>query len=62
MSDDSRLLTADEVRQKLEDRRLSYVAEKCGLTYMSLSRIRKSDGNPSLATLQKLSNYFDSHK
>lgn len=62
MSDDSRLLTADEVRQKLEDRRLSYVAEKCGLTYMSLSRIRKSDGNPSLATLQKLSNYFDNHK
>jgi hypothetical protein len=45
----ARLLTSDEVRDKLIDRRLSYVADKCGLTYMSLSRIRKNEGNPSLA-------------
>ena len=56
------LLTVDEVREKLLDRRLSYVAEKCGLTYMSLSRIRKNEGNPSLATLEKLSEYFDENK
>ena len=56
------LLTVDEVREKLLDRRLSYVAEKCGLTYMSLSRIRKNEGNPSLATLEKLSEYFDVNK
>lgn len=54
----AKLLTADEVRDKLKDRRLAYVAEECGLTYMSLSRLRKSEGNPSLATLEKLSEYF----
>ena len=58
----ARLLTSDEVRDKLIDRRLSYVADKCGLTYMSLSRIRKNEGNPSLATLEKLSEYFDENK
>ena len=58
----ARLLTSDEVIDKLIDRRLSYVADKCGLTYMSLSRIRKNEGNPSLATLEKLSEYFDENK
>jgi transcriptional regulator with XRE-family HTH domain len=57
-----KLLTAEQVRKKLIDRRLSYVAEKCGLTYMSLSRIRKNDGNPSLLTLEKLSEYFHKNK
>ena len=58
----AQLLTVDEVREKLLDRRLSYVAEKCGLTFMSLSRIRKNKGNPSLSTLEKLSEYFDENK
>jgi transcriptional regulator with XRE-family HTH domain len=58
----TRLMGADEVREKLADRRLSYVADKCGLTYMSLSRIRKNEGNPSLATLEKLSEYFEESK
>ncbi len=57
-----KLLSADQVRKKLLDRRLSYVADKCGLTYMSLSRIRKNNGNPSLSTLEKLSEYFDENK
>ena len=57
-----KLLTPQEVRDKLIDRRLSYVAKACGLTYMSLSRIRKNNGNPSLSTLEKLSEYFDENK
>ena len=57
-----KLLSVDQVRKKLLDRRLSYVADKCGLTYMSLSRIRKNNGNPSLSTLEKLSEYFDENK
>lgn len=56
------LMSADELRDKLKDRRLAYVAEKCGLTYMSLSRIKKNEGNPSLGTLTKLSEYFDVNK
>lgn len=58
----AKLLTANQVRNKLMDRRLSYVADKCGLTYMSLSRIRKNEGKPSLPTLEKLSEYFSKNK
>lgn len=58
MSEERRLLTADQARAKLEDRKLSFVAEKVGLTYMSLSRLMKGVGDPSLKTLQKLSDYF----
>jgi len=54
-----RLMTVNEVRNKLRDRRLSYVAEECGLTYMSLARIKNEAGNPSVKTLEKLSVYFD---
>tara|TARA_R100000734_G_C3308118_1_gene98738 strand:- start:555 stop:746 length:192 start_codon:yes stop_codon:yes gene_type:complete len=58
---DFKMLTADQVRSKLQDRRLAIVAEKCGLTFMSLSRIRKNDGNPSSTTLEKLSKYFNDY-
>jgi len=57
-----KLLSAEQVRNKLLDRRLIYVADKCGLTYMSLSRIRKNLGKPSLTTLEKLSEYFHENK
>ena len=54
-----RLLTADQIRYRLRDRRLSYVAEQSDLTYMSLSRLQKKIGKPSLDTVEKLSKYFD---
>jgi len=57
-----RLLNYNEIKSRLEDRRLSYVAEKCGLTYMVLSRIKKGEGKPSLETVEKLTQYFDENK
>ena len=54
-----RLLTADQIRHRLRDRRLSYVAEHSNLTYMSLSRLQKRIGNPSMDTVEKLSKYFN---
>ena len=54
LENEYRLLSVEDVRSRLADRKLSHVAEKCGLTYMSLSRLRKAEGNPSLTTLQRL--------
>jgi FAD synthase len=48
-----RLLNYNEIRSRLEDRRLSYVAEKCGLTYMVLSRIKKGEGKERLIVYLK---------
>ena len=53
-----RLMSAEQVRQRLHDRKLSYVAERCDLTYMSLSRLVKGN-TPSVGTLEKLTNYFE---
>jgi DNA-binding phage protein len=61
LENEYRLLSVEDVRSRLADRKLSHVAEKCGLTYMSLSRLRKAEGNPSLTTLQRLSQYFCNH-
>lgn len=55
---EKRLMTAEQVRDKLKDRNLAYVAKACDLTYMSLSRLRKGN-NPSVKTLEKLTKYFD---
>lgn len=52
-----KMLTPEQAREKLKDRKLSYVAEKCGSTYMSLNRLMKGK-NPSIVTLEKLSEYF----
>lgn len=56
------IMTEDELRVKLADRRLSYVAEKCGLSYMSVSRITKNAGRSKLETLEKLTEYFKENK
>ena len=56
------VMTEDELRIKLVDRRLSYVAEKCGLSYMSLTRITKGKGRSKLDTLEKLTEYFKENK
>ncbi len=56
------IMTEDELRVKLADRRLSYVAEKCGLSYMSLTRITKGTGRSKLDTLEKLTEYFKENK
>lgn len=55
---ENRLMSAEQVRLKLHDRKLAYVADRCDLTYMSLSRLIKGH-NPSVKTLEKLTDYFD---
>jgi hypothetical protein len=60
MSDRIVLLGADELKKKLEDRRTSVVAERCGLTYMTIHRLKGGE-QTSLNTLQKLTEYFEQH-
>jgi hypothetical protein len=60
MSDRIIILGADELREKLTDRRASVVAERSGLTYMTIHRL-KNGQQTSLKTLQKLTEYFEQH-
>lgn len=52
------MLTAAEIKEKLEDRNLRVVAERTGVHYQTLWRIARKGCNPSLATAEKLSAYF----
>lgn len=53
------MLTLDEIRRLLSDRRLDIVSSATGVHRNTLAAIRdgKND-NPTLKTLQSLSNYF----
>lgn len=59
MTEENRIISVEEARDRLRDRRLSYVAENIGVTYMSLSRLVKGEGNPSLKVLKGLTDYFN---
>ena len=55
----SQLLTIEQIKHKLQDRRLEVVALATGLHYNTLRYIRDTkQTNVQYATLQKLSDYF----
>lgn len=59
----SQLLTIEQVKQKLQDRRLEVVALATGLHYNTLRYIRDTHKkNVKYETLEKLSIYFAENK
>lgn len=57
------MLTLEEIRKRLADRRLSVVARETGLTTRALAMLRDGDVNdPKMSTLVALSNYLEAHK
>lgn len=53
------LLTIEQIRDKLIDRRVSMVSEATGLHYNTIRWIRdNADANPTLDTMKKLSAYL----
>jgi transcriptional regulator with XRE-family HTH domain len=53
------MLTLEQVRERLQDRRLGKVAEATGLCAATVSRIRDGKGEPSLKTMMALSAYLE---
>ena len=56
------MLTLREIKDRLEDRNLTVVSERTGVSYQTLWRITKTNSTPSVATAEKLSNYLESNK
>lgn len=57
------MLTIEQIREELQDRRLQMVAKGAGLTYPTVQKIR--DGNavkPSYETIKALSDYLEGKK
>lgn len=60
---EAKVLTLEEVRKRLQDRRIDVVAEATGLHYGTVQEVRagKSE-NPSYQTIKVLSDYFEEKK
>lgn len=55
------MLTIEEIRERLADRRLSVVAEACGVHPETLRRLVKGN-NVAYDTLKALSDYLEGKK
>ena len=52
------LIPIDDIRNALQDRRLTVVAEKCGLSHPTVKAIASGNEKISLNTWKKLSDYL----
>ena len=52
------LMPIDDIRESLQDRRLTVVAERCGLSHPTVKAIATGNEQISLTTLKKLSEYL----
>lgn len=57
------MLTLEEIRGRLVDRRLRMIAEKVGVHYQTILKIRdRVEANPTYETVKKLSDYLEEGK
>ena len=55
-----RLMTPEEIREALQDRRLSRVAKACGVSYTTLYKFANGKiASCQLSTLRKITNYLN---
>jgi len=54
----TKLLTWEQVRDRLDDRVLKRVAEECDIPYLSLIRIKSGTQPPKYDQLERLSEYL----
>ena len=52
------LIPIDDIRHALQDRRITVVAEKCGLSHHTVKGVASGNEQISLTTWKKLSEYL----
>lgn len=52
------LIPIDDIRNALQDRRLTMVAERCGLSHPTVKAVADGNKEISVKTWQKLSDYL----
>lgn len=53
------MLSHEQIKQRLQDRHVQAVADAIGVSFGTVQRIKKGNGNPTLIVLTALSNYFE---
>lgn len=55
------MMTLEQIKTQLKDRRVDMVAEGCGLHYNTVRDVRdRADSNPSYRVVKALSDYLES--
>jgi predicted transcriptional regulator len=57
-----RMMTTEEIRKLLADRRLDIVAKATGISPLTVARIRDGKGDPKASTLEALSRYLEGNR
>ncbi len=55
---DEGILPLSEIQAKLADKRLTGVAERCGLSYPTVKKIKDGDDTTTIRTLRNLCEYL----
>jgi predicted transcriptional regulator len=55
------MLTLEEIKKRLQDRNLSEISRKTGISYMTIWKVSKGSG-ASYATVLTLSEYLEKHQ
>lgn len=53
------MLTLEAIRKKLQDRKLSVISEKTGISIPTLWKVRNGQSDPAYSTVKKLSDYME---
>jgi DNA-binding Xre family transcriptional regulator len=53
-----KMLELHKIQEMLKDRRLTVVADRCGLSYPTVKHVADGGKNVTLATMTKLSDYL----
>lgn len=56
------MMTLEQIKQALQDRRLTIVAKRTGLSYDTIRRIKSGEGDYHISTLKKISDYLEGNQ
>ena len=57
------MLTIEEIIERLKDRNVKVISSRTGISYHTILNIQKGKNvNPTLATIKKLTSYFEENK
>lgn len=57
------MLTLNEIKERLQDRNISVIADKTGLNVATIHKIKRSDkANPTYETIKILSDYLEQNR
>jgi hypothetical protein len=59
---DDKILSLNQIRERLSDRNMNKIAKKLDINYLSVAQFAKANPNPTYKILLLISNYLEDNK